>query len=183
MSLKTESDLALAADELFNCSWDSPSSVSTPAPSKKSNTKKRKRKEDDINCDMGKKKSTNNMRNKFLGEENQMTKKKSKLTYSDGVTNEPNIGKGLELSTGRSPLISTNSTLPTPSSTTPTATAISTSSQKSCKHSSKDHLLLSTWKLPLEVLSRYTEAGVERLFEWQMECLCTGKVLGRCGTK
>ena len=40
-------------------------------------------------------------------------------------------------------------------------------------------LLLSSWGLPREVLVKYAEAGIERMFEWQADCLCTGNVLGK----
>ena len=49
----------------------------------------------------------------------------------------------------------------------------------SIKEDSTDHLLLSSWKLPQEILKKYHNVGVVKLFDWQVECLCTGNVLGR----
>jgi hypothetical protein len=43
----------------------------------------------------------------------------------------------------------------------------------------EDRLKLSCWGLPSAVLQRYEERGVTSLFEWQAECLCSGKVLGK----
>ena len=38
-------------------------------------------------------------------------------------------------------------------------------------------LELSSWGLPPEVLRKYNELGITHMFEWQAECLRTGKVL------
>ena len=38
-------------------------------------------------------------------------------------------------------------------------------------------LELSSWGLPPEVLRRYHELGITQMFEWQADCLRTGKVL------
>lgn len=43
--------------------------------------------------------------------------------------------------------------------------------------SSVDPLELSSWGLPPEVLRRYNELGITHMFEWQAQCLRTGKVL------
>ena len=40
-------------------------------------------------------------------------------------------------------------------------------------------LLLSNWGLPEEVLRQYEQSGITRMFPWQVECLCTGNVLGK----
>ncbi|XP_043076751.1 DNA polymerase theta [Puntigrus tetrazona] len=40
-----------------------------------------------------------------------------------------------------------------------------------------DKLLLSSWGLPKPVLEKYQSLGVQRMFEWQAECLTLGKVL------
>ncbi|KTG47727.1 hypothetical protein cypCar_00001611 [Cyprinus carpio] len=40
-----------------------------------------------------------------------------------------------------------------------------------------DKLLLSNWGLPKLVLEKYQSLGVQRMFEWQAECLTLGKVL------
>lgn len=40
-----------------------------------------------------------------------------------------------------------------------------------------DKLLLSSWGLPKPVLERYQSRGVQRMFEWQAECLTKGGVL------
>ncbi|XP_051955801.1 DNA polymerase theta-like [Xyrauchen texanus] len=40
-----------------------------------------------------------------------------------------------------------------------------------------DKLLLSSWGLPKPVLEKYLCLGVQRMFEWQAECLTLGKVL------
>ncbi|XP_059382324.1 DNA polymerase theta isoform X1 [Carassius carassius] len=40
-----------------------------------------------------------------------------------------------------------------------------------------DKLLLSNWGLPNLVLEKYQSLGVQRMFEWQAECLTLGKVL------
>ncbi|XP_063060010.1 DNA polymerase theta [Engraulis encrasicolus] len=40
-----------------------------------------------------------------------------------------------------------------------------------------DKLLLSSWGLPKAVLERYQSRGVQRMFEWQAECLTQGGVL------
>lgn len=39
-------------------------------------------------------------------------------------------------------------------------------------------LLLSSWGLPSEVLANYHQLGIDRMFEWQADCLCIGNVLG-----
>lgn len=43
--------------------------------------------------------------------------------------------------------------------------------------SSGNPLELSSWGLPPEVLRKYNELGITHMFEWQAECLRTGKVL------
>ena len=43
--------------------------------------------------------------------------------------------------------------------------------------SSGNPLELSSWGLPPEVLRRYNELGITHMFEWQADCLRTGKVL------
>ncbi|XP_078375483.1 DNA polymerase theta-like isoform X1 [Oculina patagonica] len=43
--------------------------------------------------------------------------------------------------------------------------------------SSGNPLELSSWGLPAEVLRRYNELGITHMFEWQADCLRTGKVL------
>lgn len=40
-----------------------------------------------------------------------------------------------------------------------------------------DKLLLSSWGLPKPVLEKYQSLGVNKMFEWQAECLTLGKVL------
>ncbi|XP_030638851.1 DNA polymerase theta [Chanos chanos] len=40
-----------------------------------------------------------------------------------------------------------------------------------------DKLLLSSWGLPQPVLDRYRSLGIQRMFEWQAECLTLGQVL------
>uniref|UniRef100_A0A672S859 DNA polymerase theta n=1 Tax=Sinocyclocheilus grahami TaxID=75366 RepID=A0A672S859_SINGR len=40
-----------------------------------------------------------------------------------------------------------------------------------------DKLLLSNWGLPKPALEKYQSLGVQRMFEWQAECLTLGKVL------
>lgn len=40
-----------------------------------------------------------------------------------------------------------------------------------------DKLLLSSWGLPKPVLEKYQSLGVQKMFEWQAECLTLGKVL------
>ncbi|XP_028838783.1 DNA polymerase theta isoform X2 [Denticeps clupeoides] len=40
-----------------------------------------------------------------------------------------------------------------------------------------DKLLLSSWGLPAPVLERYHVVGVQRMFEWQADCLTLGRVL------
>ncbi|KAK9955417.1 hypothetical protein ABG768_015297 [Culter alburnus] len=40
-----------------------------------------------------------------------------------------------------------------------------------------DKLMLSSWGLPKPVLEKYQSLGVQRMFEWQAECLTLGKVL------
>ncbi|KAL1252970.1 hypothetical protein QQF64_017663 [Cirrhinus molitorella] len=40
-----------------------------------------------------------------------------------------------------------------------------------------DKLLLSSWGLPKPVLEKYQSLGVQRMFEWQAECLTLGRVL------
>ncbi|KAA0720083.1 DNA polymerase theta [Triplophysa tibetana] len=40
-----------------------------------------------------------------------------------------------------------------------------------------DKLLLSSWGLPKPVLDKYQSLGVQRIFEWQAECLTLGNVL------
>ena len=41
-----------------------------------------------------------------------------------------------------------------------------------------DHLLLSSWGLPREVLLQYKQLGITSMFPWQHDCLLTGNVLG-----
>ena len=36
---------------------------------------------------------------------------------------------------------------------------------------------LSSWGLPECVLQSYKRSGIEKMFQWQQECLFTGKVL------
>ena len=43
--------------------------------------------------------------------------------------------------------------------------------------SSGNPLELSSWGLPPEVLRKYNDLGITHMFEWQAECLRTGKVL------
>ena len=46
-----------------------------------------------------------------------------------------------------------------------------------------DRLQLSSWGLPKPVLEAYTSRGISTMFEWQAECLCTGRVLGKSLSK
>ena len=41
-----------------------------------------------------------------------------------------------------------------------------------------EHLLLSSWGLPREVLLQYKLLGITSMFPWQHDCLRTGNVLG-----
>ncbi|KAL7035501.1 hypothetical protein ACKWTF_008409 [Chironomus riparius] len=43
--------------------------------------------------------------------------------------------------------------------------------------SSKDLHLMSSWNLPLSVVNEYRRKGVEKMFDWQSECLKNPKVL------
>lgn len=47
-----------------------------------------------------------------------------------------------------------------------------------CSPDDDERLRLSSWGLPEPVLRKYKENGVRKLFPWQAECLCTGRVLG-----
>lgn len=40
-----------------------------------------------------------------------------------------------------------------------------------------DYLSLSYWDLPDKIIKKYNEIGVERMFEWQAECLQCGQAL------
>ena len=42
---------------------------------------------------------------------------------------------------------------------------------------SPDRCQLSSWGLPESVLKQYEKIGINTMFEWQAECLCTGNVL------
>lgn len=46
-----------------------------------------------------------------------------------------------------------------------------------CPANQSDKLMLSSWGLPKPVLEKYQSLGVQRMFEWQAECLTLGKVL------
>ena len=43
----------------------------------------------------------------------------------------------------------------------------------------EDRRQLSSWGLPEPVLEAYRRLGVTTMFQWQAECLLTGKALGR----
>lgn len=45
------------------------------------------------------------------------------------------------------------------------------------KHEMKE---MSYWNLPASGLKEYEKKGVTRMFDWQVECLLTTKVLSRC---
>jgi 16S rRNA U1498 N3-methylase RsmE len=45
------------------------------------------------------------------------------------------------------------------------------------KNTENDHLSLSYWDLPEKIIKKYNEIGVERMFEWQAECLQSGQAL------
>ncbi|XP_075216814.1 DNA polymerase theta [Lycorma delicatula] len=42
---------------------------------------------------------------------------------------------------------------------------------------SQERLKLSSWGLPNSILKKYAEKGVETMFQWQLECLCSPGVL------
>ena len=49
----------------------------------------------------------------------------------------------------------------------------------SAKPDPEERLHLASWGLPEVVLQNYNAKGISAMFEWQAECLCTGKVLGK----